>query len=176
MPVCAHTRTSDFGGPSDGGHTGLPNFRWWYPVCFANLPVCHPKQENPPSLQCSFFIENNFNICSHFIAFSRLSMNYHLDNLNISYLIRVLSHCCYSFGCLDIWIARSAKVFGGDFLDKWSYCHFLAGDDGHTGSLHEWWWWIPNFDQVMDGHYKRTPPLCAPMCNVQCTIECHIPG
>ena len=89
MPVCAHTRTSDFGGPSDGGHTGLLNFRWWSPVCFANLPVCHP------------FIENNFNICSHFIAFSRLSMNYHLDNLNISYLIGVLSHCCYSFGYMN---------------------------------------------------------------------------
>ena len=68
VPVCAHTRTSDFGGPSDGGHTGLPNFRWWYPVCFANLAVCHPKQENPPFLHCSYFIENN--IYSHFIAFS----------------------------------------------------------------------------------------------------------
>ena len=71
---------------------------------------------------------------------------------------------CLTFGTLlvvDIWIARSAKIFGvifWDFLDRWSYCHFLAGDDGHTGSLHEWWWWIPNFDQVMDGHYKRTPP------------------
>ena len=28
VPLCAHTRTSDFGGPSDGGHTGLQNFRW----------------------------------------------------------------------------------------------------------------------------------------------------
>ena len=74
MPVCAHTRTSDFGGPSDGGHTGLPNFRWWYPVCFANLPVCHPKQENPPSLQCSFSIEN---ICSHFIAVSYTHLRAH---------------------------------------------------------------------------------------------------
>ena len=68
VPVCAHTRTSDFGGPSDGGHTGLPNFRWWYPVCFANLAVCHPKQENPPFLHCSYFIETN--IYSHFFAFS----------------------------------------------------------------------------------------------------------
>ena len=73
MPVCAHTRTSDFGGPSDGGHTGLPNFRWWYPVCFANLPVCHPKQANPPFYNVdSFFIENNFNIYSHFIAFQAI--------------------------------------------------------------------------------------------------------
>ena len=42
------------------------------------------------------------NIYSHFIAFSKLSMNYQLNDINISYLIRVLSHCCCSFGCLDI--------------------------------------------------------------------------
>ena len=64
-------------------------------------------------------------------------MNYQFNNLNISYLIRVLSHCCYS---LDVWIYESRaarKFFGVIFWDKWSYCHFLAGDDGHTGSLHE---------------------------------------
>ena len=72
VPVCAHTRTSDFGGPSDGGHTGLPNFRWWYPVCFAKLPVCHPKQENPPSLQYSFF-QHLFSFYCYFQAINELS-------------------------------------------------------------------------------------------------------
>ena len=117
--------------------------------------------KKPPFLQCSFFIENNLNFYSHFIAFSSYLWIISFKNLKISYLMRVFSHCWYSFGCLDLWNARSAKIFGAIFLDRWSYCHFLAGDDGHTGSLHEWWWWIPNFDQVMDGHYKRTPP---PLC------------
>ena len=125
MPVCAHTRTSDFGGSSDGGHTGVPNFRWWYPVCFTNLPVCHPKQENSPFYNVAFSYENNFNIYSHLIAFPRISMNYQLNNPNISYLIRVLSHCWISFGCFDILIGRSAKNFWGDFLR-------IFGKDGHT--------------------------------------------
>ena len=35
-------------------------------------------------LQCSFFIENNFNIYSHFIAFSRPFMKYQFNNYQMT--------------------------------------------------------------------------------------------
>ena len=42
-----------------------------------------------------------------------------------NFQMTVLGHCCYSFGCLDILIARSAKNFWGDFSR-------FFGMGGHT--------------------------------------------
>ena len=82
MPVCAHTRTSDFRGPSDGGHTGLLIISdGGTPYVLQTCQYVTLNKKIPLLYNIAFS-----NIYSHFIAFSKLSMNYQLNDINISYL------------------------------------------------------------------------------------------
>ena len=81
--------------------------------------------------------KENADECSFFKKMHALPVNisYLIPDTSFVYDLLVLF---WMFGLIN----RTQRenfllLFFEIFWDGWSYCHFLAGDDGHTGSLHE---------------------------------------